>query len=122
MDTKKTPIKKAAIFILIEFGLIAIISLLWWLSGNHTVLNYSNFLFIGGIAVMLVGLFIMIGTIKITGNYNYQFSKTVSPDLDNTHVLRDWKERFVNQGHLLIFVLYGLPIILVGVLVHMIWG
>lgn len=122
MDTKKALIKKITTFILIEFGIIAIISLIWWLSGNHTVVNYSNYLFLGGIAVMLVGLFIMVGTIKITGNYNYQFAKTVSPDRDNVHVVRDWKERFANQGRILIFILYGLPIILIGILVNVIWG
>jgi hypothetical protein len=122
MDTKKPKINKAITFILIELGIVAIISLIWWLSGNHTVLNYSNFLFLGGFAVMLVGLLTMVGTIRSTGNYNYQFAKTVSPDRDNVHVVRDWKERFANQGRILIFILYGLPIILLGVLVNVIWG
>lgn len=122
MDMEKPLIKKATRFILIEFGIVALISLIWWLSGNHTVVNYSNLLFLGGIAVMLVGLIIMVGTIKITGNYNYQFAKTVSPDRDNVHVVRDWRERFANQGRLLIFILYGLPIMVIGVLVNVIWG
>ena len=122
METKKPLIKKATIFILIEFGIVALISLIWWLSGNHSVVNYSNLLFLGGFAVMLVGLLTMVGTIKSTGNYNYQFAKTVSPDRDNVHVVRDWKERFANQGRVLIFILYGLPIMVIGVLVNVIWG
>jgi len=122
MDTNKPKINQAITFVLIELGIVAIISLIWWLSGNHTVLNYSNLLFLGGIVVMLVGLIIVIGTINITGNFNYQFAKTVSPDRDNVHVIRDWKERFANQGRMLIFILYGLPIILLGVLVNVIWG
>ena len=122
MDTNKPKINQAITFVLIELGIVANISLIWWLSGNHTVLNYSNLLFLGGIVVMLVGLIIVIGTINITGNFNYQFAKTVSPDRDNVHVIRDWKERFANQGRMLIFILYGLPIILLGVLVNVIWG
>jgi hypothetical protein len=122
MVKKKPQINKTITYILIELGIVAIISLIWWLSGNHTVLNYSNLLFLGGFAVMLVGLLTMVGTIRSTGNYNYQFAKTVSPDRDNVHVVRDWKERFANQGRVLIFILYGLPIILLGVLVNVIWG
>ena len=122
MDTKEALIKKVTTFILIEFGIIAIISLIWWLSSNHTVLNYSNLLFLGGLRIMKIKIVIMVGTIKITGNYNYQFAKTVSPDRDNVHVVRDWKERFANQRRTWIYILYGLPIVLAGVLVNVIWG
>ena len=122
MAATKDHKRGVASFILIELGFIAIISLLWWLSKNHTVLNYSNLLFIGGVTIMLVGVFISVGTNRITGNFNYQYAKTVSPDPNHEHVIRDWKERFANQGRILLYVLYGFPLILLGILVNVLWG
>lgn len=122
MDNKKIMIKNIFIFILIEIGIIAIISLYWWLSDDHTALNYSNISFIGGAIVMVVGLLIMRGTIGATGSFSYQYARTTSPDPIHERTTRDWKERFSNQFRILLFILYGLPPILLGILAYKIWG
>ncbi len=122
MEISRTNLKNVAIFILIELGLILIITLLWWLSGGQSVVYLSNLLFLGGLAIMLIGVLVAVGTIGGTSNWNYQFADSVNPDPIDKRVARDWRERIKTQGQMLRNIVFGLPPILVGILVHLIWG
>ena len=122
MEIKKSTMKYGVIYLLIELGLILIIALVWWLRGGQSVVYLSNLLFLGGFGVMLIGVLVMVGSIWSTGNFNYQFSKSVNPEAIEDRTARDVRERFKTQYSMLRFVYLGLPLVVLGVLVHLIWG
>ena len=107
---------------MIELVLILIFTLIWWLSEVRSLVYLSNLFFLGGIGVMLVGVMIALGTMIGTGNWNYQFADTVNPDPIHERTARDWRERIKTRGGMLRGFLLGLPLLLLGVLVHLIWG
>lgn len=122
MENNKVNLKNVIVFILIEVGLILIITLVWWLSGGQSVVYLSNLLFLGGLAIMLIGVLVAVGTIGSTSNWNYQFADSVNPDPIHKRTARDWRERLKTQGQMLRNIVFGLPPLLVGILVHLIWG
>ena len=122
MEISKANLKNVIAYVLIEMGLILIITLVWWLSGGTSVVYLSNLLFLGGLAIMLVGVLIAVGTIGGTSNWNYQFADSVNPDPIHKRTARDWRERIKTQGQMLRNIVFGLPLILAGILVHLIWG
>jgi hypothetical protein len=107
---------------MIELGLILIITLIWWFSEGRSVVYLSNLFFLGGLAIMLIGVLIAVGTIGGTSNWNYQFADSVNPDPVHERTARDWRERIKTQGQMLRNIVFGLPLILLGIVVHLIWG
>ena len=110
------------IYFFVEIVVFSVIGATWWFGDKHTVKYFSDLCFIAGGAVMMLGVLIFQGSRGTTGSFGYQYAQTSNPDGMHDRVSRDWKERFANEGQILVFIGLGALPMLSGILVSKIWG
>ncbi len=68
---------------LVELAILAITGLVCWWLGLRTLTDYSTGLKWAGFAVMVFGLFGLLGGASLGSDFSYQYSKTVMPNSDH---------------------------------------
>ena len=76
----------------------------------------------GGAIAMFIGFMIYYGTRTSTGNFGYQYASSSGDQDAHERVRRDWKERFANEMLMVVAIIIGGIPMLLGILVHRIWG
>ena len=118
METKQNPWRRPlVVYVLIEFVIFIIIGAIWWFGAEHSLNRFSDICFLTGAVVMFIGVLIFQGSRGTTGSFGYQYAQTSNPDEMHERTARDWKERFANEGQILIFIGLGALPMLVGILV-----
>ena len=123
MEKQQSPWQRPlVIYLLVEIVIFVVIGVIWWFGGKHSVERFTTVSFFSGVVIMVVGGLPLLGSRGTTGSFRYQYAQTTNPDDMHDRIFRDWKERFANEGQLLILIGIGLVPILVGILVSKIWG
>ena len=82
-----------------ELAILAITGLVCWWLGLRTLTDYSTGLKWAGFAVMVFGLFGLLGGASLGNDFSYQYSKTVMPNSDHARAQQN-VVTLLQGGHL----------------------
>lgn len=97
-------------------------SLIGWIAGWHTTVQFSNGLFVAGSAVGLIGLLAVLGGYRARASFGIQYSQSTS-DMNLSERTKMWVKD-INQGYnaLIVGVVSGALLIGLAIVVDKIFA
>jgi hypothetical protein len=107
--------------VLIDLAICVLVVLFGLVAGWQSVVDYANGLFIAGGSIIGAGALSGVGNVTITRDFSYLMGASAGVDSSPERTHRSRKDSMQSYGFLLDTVAAGIPLILIGILLNVIF-